>query len=133
MVISFAHLSPLLSILFGILILIFPRLLNYLVAIYLILAGLLGIGLIGRPLRAHADLSQPATASAIDACRPAADVGVSAVPEPERPGPRLAPKPGLARRPARRLAPIASTALRSGLEGSRAARTGAPLSTRVSG
>ena len=39
MILTTAHLSPLLSILFGILILIFPRLLNYLVAIYLILAG----------------------------------------------------------------------------------------------
>jgi hypothetical protein len=35
-----------LSILFGILILIFPRLLNYLVAIYLILAGLVGLGVV---------------------------------------------------------------------------------------
>ena len=38
--------GPLLSIFFGILILIFPRFLNYLVAIYLILAGLIGIGVI---------------------------------------------------------------------------------------
>jgi hypothetical protein len=35
-----------LSILFGILILIVPRFLNYLVAIYLILAGLLGLGIV---------------------------------------------------------------------------------------
>jgi hypothetical protein len=40
------NLGPLLSIFFGILILIFPRFLNYLVAIYLILAGLIGIGVI---------------------------------------------------------------------------------------
>jgi Protein of unknown function (DUF3096) len=46
MVISFAHLSPLLSIVFGILILVFPRILNYLIGIYLILAGLLGLGLV---------------------------------------------------------------------------------------
>jgi len=46
MVIGVAHLSPLLSIVFGILILIFPRLLNYLVAAYLILAGLIGLGMI---------------------------------------------------------------------------------------
>ena len=44
--ITAAHLSPLLSILFGILILIVPRFLNYLVAIYLILAGLLGLGIV---------------------------------------------------------------------------------------
>ena len=44
MVIGVAHLSPLLSIVFGILILVFPRILNYLVGIYLILAGLLGLG-----------------------------------------------------------------------------------------
>jgi Protein of unknown function (DUF3096) len=46
MTIGVAHLSPLLSIIFGILILIMPRLLNYLVAIYLILSGLLGLGVI---------------------------------------------------------------------------------------
>jgi hypothetical protein len=41
-----ARLNPLLSILFGVLILMFPRILNYLVAIYLILIGLLGLGLL---------------------------------------------------------------------------------------
>ena len=45
MVITAASLSPILSILFGILILIFPRFLNYFVAIWLILHGLLGLGL----------------------------------------------------------------------------------------
>ena len=40
------NLGPVLSILFGILILIFPRALNYLVAIYLILAGLVGLGVV---------------------------------------------------------------------------------------
>ena len=44
--ITAAHLSPMLSILFGILILIVPRFLNYLVAIYLILVGLLGLGVV---------------------------------------------------------------------------------------
>jgi hypothetical protein len=46
MVLGIAQLSPLLAILFGILILVFPRLLNYLVAIYLILSGLLGFGVL---------------------------------------------------------------------------------------
>ena len=46
MTITAAHLGPVLSILFGILILIVPRFLNYLVAIYLILAGLLGLGIV---------------------------------------------------------------------------------------
>ena len=46
MTITAAHLSPILSILFGVLILIVPRFLNYLVAIYLILVGLLGLGLV---------------------------------------------------------------------------------------
>ena len=41
-----ANLSPLLSIVFGVLILVFPRLLNYLVAAFLILSGLLGLGLL---------------------------------------------------------------------------------------
>ena len=40
------HVGPVLSILFGILILIFPRSLNYLVALYLILAGLVGLGVV---------------------------------------------------------------------------------------
>ena len=40
------NVGPLVSILFGILILIFPRFLNYLVAIYLILAGLIGLGVV---------------------------------------------------------------------------------------
>jgi hypothetical protein len=46
MVISTAHLSPIISILAGILILIMPRLLNYIVAIYLIVIGILGLGII---------------------------------------------------------------------------------------
>jgi hypothetical protein len=44
--ISIAHLSPIISILAGILILIMPRLLNFIVAIYLIVIGLLGLGII---------------------------------------------------------------------------------------
>jgi Protein of unknown function (DUF3096) len=36
-------LQPLVALLFGILILILPRLLNYLIAIYLILVGLVGL------------------------------------------------------------------------------------------
>jgi hypothetical protein len=47
MTISGAHLSPILSVVFGVAILVFPRFLNYFVAIYLILAGLIGLG-VGR-------------------------------------------------------------------------------------
>jgi Protein of unknown function (DUF3096) len=46
MVITAAHISPLLSLVFGILILIFPRILNILVAILLIIQGVLGLGLV---------------------------------------------------------------------------------------
>jgi hypothetical protein len=46
MAIGIAHLSPVLSIIFGVLILIMPRFLNYFVAIYLIVSGLLGLGVI---------------------------------------------------------------------------------------
>jgi len=46
MSLSFANLSPLASIVFGILILIFPKFLNYLIAAYLIIVGLLGLGII---------------------------------------------------------------------------------------
>jgi hypothetical protein len=37
-------LDPLVSLLFGILILIFPKFLNYFVAAYLIIIGILGLG-----------------------------------------------------------------------------------------
>lgn len=43
---SFAIVDPVLSLIVGILILMFPKLLNYLIAFYLILAGLLGLGFI---------------------------------------------------------------------------------------
>ena len=43
---SFANLSPLASLVFGVLILIFPQFLNYLIAFYLIIIGILGLGLI---------------------------------------------------------------------------------------
>jgi hypothetical protein len=39
--------GPIVSLIAGILILVFPRLLNYIVAIYLIIIGLLGLGLFG--------------------------------------------------------------------------------------
>lgn len=44
--ISFSSLSPLASLIFGILILVFPKLINYLIAAYLIIVGLLGLGII---------------------------------------------------------------------------------------
>ncbi len=44
--ITIAHIQPIVSLIAGILILIVPHLLNYIVAIYLIIAGLLGLGLI---------------------------------------------------------------------------------------
>ena len=43
---SLTNLSPLASLAFGILILIFPKFLNYLIAGYLILVGIIGLGLI---------------------------------------------------------------------------------------
>jgi hypothetical protein len=46
MVIGIAHLQPIVAIIAGILILVVPRLLNIIVAVYLILIGLLGIGLL---------------------------------------------------------------------------------------
>jgi len=45
MVIGIAHLQPIIALIAGILILIVPRLLNFIVAIYLIIVGLLGLGL----------------------------------------------------------------------------------------
>jgi hypothetical protein len=45
MVIGIAHLQPIVAIIAGILILIIPRLLNIIVAVYLIVFGILGLGL----------------------------------------------------------------------------------------
>jgi len=43
MVLEIGHITPLVSLIAGILILILPSLLNYVVAIYLILIGILGL------------------------------------------------------------------------------------------
>lgn len=40
------NLSPLASLVFGVLILFFPKFLNYLIAGYLIIVGIIGLGLI---------------------------------------------------------------------------------------
>jgi hypothetical protein len=44
--ITVAHISPIISVIAGVLILIMPRLLNLIVAIFLILNGLIGLGLL---------------------------------------------------------------------------------------
>lgn len=46
MSIGLANFDPWVSLLFGVLILVFPKFLNYLIAIYLIIIGLLGLGFI---------------------------------------------------------------------------------------
>jgi Protein of unknown function (DUF3096) len=46
MTLSVAHISPIMSLIAGFLILIVPRLLNVIVAIFLILNGLIGLGLL---------------------------------------------------------------------------------------
>ena len=46
MTLTVAHISPLISIIAGVLILIVPRLLNLIVALFLILNGLIGLGLL---------------------------------------------------------------------------------------
>lgn len=40
------HLQPIVSLIAGVLILIMPRLLNYIVAAFLIISGVLGLGLL---------------------------------------------------------------------------------------
>lgn len=40
------QLTPIISIIAGVLILMLPHLLNYIVAIYLIIAGVMGLGLV---------------------------------------------------------------------------------------
>jgi Protein of unknown function (DUF3096) len=46
MVVGIAHLQPVVALVAGIFILVVPRLLNYIVAGYLILIGLLGLGVV---------------------------------------------------------------------------------------
>jgi len=46
MVIGIAHLQPIVALIAGITILVVPRLLNFIVAAYLILVGVMGLGLI---------------------------------------------------------------------------------------
>lgn len=41
-----AHLQPIVALIAGVLILIMPRLLNFIVAIYLIVIGIIGLGFI---------------------------------------------------------------------------------------
>ena len=43
MVLTASHIAPIVALIAGILILIIPRLLNYIVAIYLIVTGLVGL------------------------------------------------------------------------------------------
>lgn len=43
---TLGHLSPLAALIVGILILVYPKLLNYWIAIYLIFVGLLGLGVL---------------------------------------------------------------------------------------
>ena len=46
MVIDITHLQPIVALIAGILILIIPRLLNFIVAAYLIFIGIMGLGII---------------------------------------------------------------------------------------
>jgi hypothetical protein len=45
MSLTISHLAPVVALIAGILILIMPRLLNYIVAIYLIVIGIIGLGI----------------------------------------------------------------------------------------
>ena len=45
MSITISHLQPVVALIAGILILLVPRLLNYIVAIYLIIVGIIGLGI----------------------------------------------------------------------------------------
>jgi len=53
MVVTSAHLTPLVALIAGILILIMPRLLNFIVAIYLIFVGLVGLNSIHHFVNLH--------------------------------------------------------------------------------
>lgn len=47
MALTLSTASPVLALILGILILIFPRFLNYFIALHLILTGLIGLGILG--------------------------------------------------------------------------------------
>ena len=51
MTLTVAHVTPLVALIAGILILIMPRLLNYIVAVYLILVGIIGLNSIHHFIR----------------------------------------------------------------------------------
>jgi hypothetical protein len=51
MTVTFAHITPLVALIAGILILLIPRLLNYVVAIYLIWVGIVGLNSIHHFIR----------------------------------------------------------------------------------
>ena len=42
----FGHLQPIVALIAGILILVFPRLLSFIIAVYLIISGLVGLGVL---------------------------------------------------------------------------------------
>ena len=46
MIIGIGHIQPLVALLAGVIILLVPRILNYVIAIYLIIIGILGLGII---------------------------------------------------------------------------------------
>jgi DUF3096 family protein len=46
MIIGMAHVQPIVALIAGVVILLVPRILNYVVAIYLIVSGVIGLGLI---------------------------------------------------------------------------------------
>jgi hypothetical protein len=46
MMLTISHISPIVALIAGVLILIFPKALNYIVAIYLIIIGITGLGII---------------------------------------------------------------------------------------
>jgi hypothetical protein len=46
MTLTVAHITPIMSLIAGLLILIMPRLLNFIIAIFLVLNGLIGLGLL---------------------------------------------------------------------------------------
>jgi DUF3096 family protein len=51
MTFTVAHVQPLVALIAGVLILIIPRLLNYIVALYLILVGIVGLNAIHHFIR----------------------------------------------------------------------------------
>jgi hypothetical protein len=68
--------GPLVSLIAGVLILIIPRLLNYIIALYLIIIGILGLTGMRGAMSAEADNTPPAAVQSVAPDTPSKPIGI---------------------------------------------------------